>query len=258
MRLATLVAAPPGPERLPPLVIAHGLFGQARNWSALSKRLAAAGRRVVAVDMRHHGATEPAPAGGYEEMAGDLADTMAAEGAGDLLGHSMGGKAAMAMALTRPGGLRRLVVADIAPIAYGGRDHLPYIRAMQAVDLSRVERRSQAEAALADAVPDRALRLFLVQSLELSPEGARWRLELDRLAEAMPRIMGFPELAATWDGPALFLAAGAADYLTPSHRPRIRSLFPGAVFETVEGAGHWLHAEKPEAFLAAVERFLSA
>lgn len=257
MTLATQTAPSEGPETRPPLIVAHGLFGQARNWAGIARRLAQ-GRRVVACDMRHHGANPPMAPGGYEDMGGDLAALVAAEGAADLLGHSMGGKAAMACALLhRPAGLRRLVVADIAPVAYGGRDHLPYIRAMQALDLAAIQRRSQAEAALAEAVPDRPLRLFLVQNLEITPRGARWRLDLPALAQAMPRIMDFPDVDAVWPGPALFLAGGAADYLTPAHHPRIRALFPAAQFDAIPGAGHWLHAEAPEAFVDRVAAFLS-
>ena len=122
------------PTDRPPLVIAHGLFGSARNWGAVAKRLSAE-RQVVAVDLRNHGDSPRSPDNGYEAMAGDLAETIAALGGrADVLGHSMGGKAAMVLALTDPERVGRLVVADIAPVAYG-HSQLELVRAMQALDL---------------------------------------------------------------------------------------------------------------------------
>ncbi|MEO1687943.1 MAG: alpha/beta fold hydrolase [Pseudomonadota bacterium] len=256
MPLHRLATAPEGPETLPPLVIAHGLFGSARNWGGLAKRFAAAGRRVVAVDMRNHGDSFRDPANRYADMAADLAEVLREEGGeADLLGHSMGGKAAMALALSDAGALRRLIVADIAPVAYA-HTHQPYIDAMRAVDLSAVSRRSEADRALAAGVPDRALRAFLLQSLAVGPEGARWKLNLDALSANMADILDWPPIAGAWSGPALFLAGGASDYLTDAHHLGVRRLFPSAHFATVPGAGHWLHAEAPGPFAEAVGAFL--
>lgn len=256
MTLNRLVAAPEGAETRPPLVIAHGLFGSARNWGGLSKRFASDGRRVVAVDMRNHGDSFRDPSQAYEDMAGDLAEVIAEEGGeADLLGHSMGGKAAMAMALTAPRGLRRLIVADIAPVSYA-HSHAEHVAAMRAVDLSGVARRSDVDRALTEGVPDRALRAFLIQSLAVTPEGARWKLNLEALDDQMGSMTGWPEIAGRWDGPALFLYGGASDYVTEAHKPSIEALFPNARFEAIEGAGHWLHAEAPGPFAEAVERFL--
>ena len=272
MPLHRLATAPEGPDTLPPLVIAHGLFGSARNWGGLAKRCAAAGRRVVAVDMRNHGDSFRDPANRYADMAADLAEVLREEGGeADLLGHSMGGKAAMALALSDAGALRRLIVADIAPVAYA-HTHQPYIDAMRAVDLSAVSRRSEADRALADGVPDRALRAFLLQSLAVGPvrapravlphflavgpEGARWKLNLDALSANMADILDWPPIAGAWSGPALFLAGGASDYLTDAHHLGVRRLFPSAHFATVPGAGQWLHAEAPGPFAEAVGAFL--
>ena len=240
----------------PPLVIAHGLFGSARNWSAIAKRLAA-GRQVVAVDMRNHGDSPRSDVNDYPAMAGDLGETIAALGGrADLLGHSMGGKAAMALALTDPDRLRRLIVADMAPVAYD-RSQLPYVRAMEAVDLGRVTRRSEAEAALAPAVPEAAIRAFLAQSVALGPDGASWKLNLPVLGAEMPEIMGWPALAGRFDGPTLFLTGADSDYVGADALPSIRALFPAARVEAIPGAGHWLHADAPAAFIAAVESFLA-
>jgi pimeloyl-ACP methyl ester carboxylesterase len=240
------------PTDRPPLLIAHGLFGSARNWGAVAKRLSA-DREVVAVDMRNHGASPWDPDHSYEALAADLAQVIG-NGTHDVLGHSMGGKAAMVLALTRPGAVRRLVVADIAPVAYGhSQSHL--IDALRAVDLSRVSRRSEAAAQLG-AIPDDGTRAFLLQSLDAG--AGRWTLNLDALEAEMPKIMGFPDLPGSSDVPALFLTGGASDYVRPEHRAPIRALFPAARFASIPGAGHWLHAEMPREFEAAVRVFLDA
>ena len=238
------------PSDRPPLLIAHGLFGSARNWGAVAGRLAA-DREVVAVDMRNHGASPWRDAHRYPDLAADIAETIG-DTPHDVLGHSMGGKAAMVLALTEPAALRRLIVADIAPVPYGHTQaHL--IDAMRAVDLARIERRSDAAAQL-EAVPDDGTRAFLLQSVDV--EARRWTLNLDVLAADMPAIMGFPEVSGAFDAPTLFLTGGASDYVRPEHHGRIRELFPAATFEAIPDAGHWLHAQQPRAFEAAVRAFL--
>ena len=217
MQLASTVHGTPTDR--PPLVIAHGLFGSGRNWGAIARRLAES-RQVVTLDMRNHGDSPKSPDHGYAAMADDLSAAMAAFGGrADLLGHSMGGKAAMVLALTEPERLRRLVVADMAPVAYG-HSQLGYVRAMQAIDLATVARRADADKALAAAVPDPGLRAFFLQSLALGPSGAGWKLNLGALADEMPRIMDFPDLPGRFDGPTLFLTGGRSDYVRPEHWPQ--------------------------------------
>jgi esterase len=245
----------------PGLLIVHGLFGSARNWGAIARRLAD-DRQVVAVDMRNHGASPFRPDHDYPAMAADLAAVIADRGGPvDVLGHSMGGKAAMWLALTTPAAVNRLIVADIAPVAYGhSQSHL--IRAMRGLDLSGLpgppDRRA-ADAALAGAVAEPAVRAFLLQSLDLKSTPPRWRLNLDALEAAMDRITGWPDTTGLppWPGRALFLAGGTSDYVQPAHRPAIRALFPQAIIARIPGAGHWLHAEKPREFEAAVRAFLA-
>ena len=253
MKLRTLHHG--APTGRPPLLVAHGLFGSARNWGAVAKR-PGADRAVAAVDMRNHGASPWDDRHDYEAMAADLGEAVEAAGGAphDVLGHSMGGKAAMVLALRRPELMRRLVVADIAPAAYG-HSQLPLIEAMRGVDPAAVTRRSEAAAQLG-SVPDDGTRAFLLQSLDVG-EG-RWTLNLDALAREMPRIMGFPEIEARFEGPTLFLAGGASDYVRAEHEPAIQRLFPAARIERIEGAGHWLHAEAPRPFEAAVRAFLDA
>lgn len=240
-----------------PLVIAHGLFGSARNWGVIARRLADT-RAVLAVDMRNHGDSPWTDTHGYDEMAHDLAQVITrAGGRADLLGHSMGGKAAMALALTRPELVSRLVVADIAPVAYGhSQRHL--IAAMRGLDLSRLTSRTQADARLAPAIADQAVRAFLLQSLDLGHDPPRWRLNLDLLDAEMDRIIGWPGIQGRYGGAALFLAGGSSDYVRPEHRSLIRALFPSARLARMPGAGHWLHAERPRDFEAVLRGFLDA
>lgn len=238
-----------------PLVIVHGLFGSARNWRVLQKRLSAE-RQVIAVDLRNHGSSFWSDDNSYEALAGDLAEVIEAHGGvADVLGHSMGGKASMVLALTKPDMVRRLIVADIAPVAYG-HTQARHIEAMQAVDMSLVMRRSDAERQLEVTVAEAPLRAFFLQSVELGEHGARWKLNLAALAAEMPEIMGFPEFSGAFDGPVLMLSGAVSDYVKPERRPEILRLFPRAEFEAIAGAGHWLHAEKPREFQTAVDAFL--
>jgi esterase len=232
-----------------PLLIAHGLFGSARNWGVIAKRLSET-RPVIAVDMRNHGASPWYDRHSYQDLAADLAAVIDAPC--DVLGHSMGGKAAMVLALQNPEKVNRLVVADIAPVAYR-HTQLGPITAMRQVDLAGIENRAAARAQLGDlepGVPD-----FLLQSLDMKDR--KWRLNLDVLAREMDQIIGFPDVTGQFEGPTLFLSGGTSDYVQPDHRPMIKALFPNAKFAKIPGAGHWLHAEKPREFEAAVTAFLS-
>jgi esterase len=238
-----------------PLLIAHGLFGSGRNWGVIARRLAER-REVLAVDMRNHGASPWADVQGYAEMAADLAEVIEAHGGrADVLGHSMGGKAAMMLALTREDLVHRLVVADIAPVAYR-HDQNQNVRAMRGLDLAGVTTRAQAEARLAASVPDASLRAFFLQSLDLRAVPPRWRLNLEVLGAEMPKIVGWPDVAGRFEGRVLFLSGGASHYVLPEHRAAILALFPAARFVKIPGAGHWLHAEKPREFEETVAVFL--
>ena len=249
--LNTILHGEPGDA--PPLVIAHGLFGSARNWGVVAKRLSDRGQ-VIAVDMRNHGASPWEDSHSYQDLADDLAEVIAAHGGkADVVGHSMGGKAAMMLALTHPASVRRLVVADIAPVTYT-HSQLPFIEAMRAVDLSGLTRRSEAQEQLAANGVEPALQSFFTQSLDI--QNRRWVLNLDVLEAEMPKIMSFPETTASFDGPALFLSGANSDYVAASHRDTITRLFPNARFAKIPGAGHWIHAEKPREFEAAVRVFL--
>ena len=236
-----------------PVLIVHGLYGSGRNWGVIAKRLSDRGP-VIAVDQRNHGDSFWSDSHSYTDMAGDLADVIEAQGSPmDVVGHSMGGKAAMVLALTRPDLVERLIVADIAPVAYT-HSQIQFIEAMRAVDLSQVEKRSDAAEQLAAYVDDPTLQAFFTQSLDV--KGKRWKLNLDVLAAEMPKILGFPEMDGTFEKPTLFLSGALSNYVTPEARPVIKRLFPMARFAKIPGAGHWLHAEKPREFEASVRAFL--
>ncbi|SIS65444.1 Pimeloyl-ACP methyl ester carboxylesterase [Roseivivax lentus] len=245
-----------GDSDLPPLVIVHGLYGQAKNWTRIARALSDI-RHVVAVDQRNHGASLWADSHGYEDMAADLAHVIEElDRPADVVGHSMGGKAAMMLSLTRPDMVRRLVSADMAPVAYDHDHQSGYIDAMKSVDLDAVSKRSDAAAQLAAHVDDPVLQGFFTQSLDLKEK--RWLLNLDVLGAEMPKILGWPAPEGRFEGPALFLSGGKSDYVTPEMRGPIRDLFPRARFARIADAGHWLHAEKPEAFEATLRAFLTA
>lgn len=241
-----------GDPSLPPLILAHGLYGQARNWTWHAKALSDI-RRIIAVDMRNHGDSPWFDDHSYGAMGDDLAHVL--EAPADLLGHSMGGKAAMVAALTNPSKIRRLIVADIAPVPYD-HNQMDIINAMQALDLHPIARRSQAAQALIEAGIPRDVAGFLSQSLE--PHENRWKFNLDVLGRAMPDILDFPHFDTPFEGPALFLAGADSAYVRREHRAEIKRLFPKARVAKIPDAGHWLHADQPEHVEAAIRAFLTA
>jgi len=249
----------PAAERTgqPTLLIVHGLFGSGRNWGVIARHLADT-RDTVTVDLRNHGFSPRHPTQSYPDMAADLAQVIATlTGPVDLLGHSMGGKAAMLLALTQPALIRRLVVADIAPIAYS-HDQTRNIEAMRGLDLSHLTSRTEADRRLSATLPDPALRAFFLQSLDLKAHPPQWRLNLDVLEAEMPLIVGWPAVTGQFPGAALFLSGAESSYVLPEHRPVIRDLFPKSRFARLPGVGHWLHAEKPRDFEETVRVFLTA
>lgn len=240
-----------------PILLVHGLFGQGRNLGALARRLSAI-RRVVTVDMRNHGDSPHDPDHGYPALAGDLADVIAdLGGRADVAGHSMGGKASMALALTRPDMVRKLAVMDIAPVAYT-HSQSGFIDAMEALDLSTVTRRSEADRLLADRIDIPGIRAFLLQSLDLKSVPPVWRLNLPVLREQMANLVGWPgDLPrGSFDGPVIEIAGDQSDYVTDSGQQALRDYFPQARVIRVKGAGHWLHADAPEAVAEILARFM--
>ncbi|WP_433007076.1 alpha/beta fold hydrolase [Kribbella sp. CA-294648] len=240
-----------------PVVVMHGLFGSSRNWMTAARRLAT-GHRVFAFDLRNHGTSPHTETMSYPEMAADVAETIAGLGVGPvaLVGHSMGGKTAMLTALSHPEVVERLVVVDAAPVGYPPA-FVEYARAMRTADLSAVQRRADVDAQLVEAVPTPGTRAFLLQNLILDDQGARWRPNLPVIEAALPAISGWPEdITGSYDGPTLFIYGGKSDYVQQDHRATIKGYFPQAQYAEIPDAGHWVHAERLDDFLAALTPFL--
>ena len=236
-----------------PLLIVHGLYGSARNWGVISKRLANE-REVFAVDQRNHGDSPWRETQNYFDMAEDLKEFLENFGPMAVLGHSMGGKAAMVLAILEPNLVEKLIIADIAPVSYS-HDNVKYIQAMKNVKLDIIETRGDLLNQLAEIIPDPELQNFFAQSLDVKTKS--WKLNLDVLEREMDNIVSFPNLSGNYEKASLFLSGTLSDYLTVSHRPKIRKLFSNAKFAKITNAGHWLHAEKPREFETAVRSFLS-
>lgn len=258
MRLSVAEA---GAGTCTPVVLLHGLFGAGRNFGAVQRALSAT-RRVLAPDLRNHGDSPRDARMDYAAMAADVAETLRDHGArpAAVVGHSIGGKAAMMLALTDPAAVERLVVCDIAPAPSPG-GLVAYVEALRAIPLRPGLARRDADAALAPAIPEAGIRAFLLSNLVTGTGDAppRWRVDLDAVAAAMPTLEGWeppPPGARPYGGPTLVLRGGRSPYVRPEHEPLFRALFPRARFATVEGAGHWVHADDPAGFLSAVGAFL--
>lgn len=244
----------------PPLLILHGLLGQARNWASQMK-LFARDHRVLAVDLRNHGHSPWAEGMTYEAMADDIA--LLAERVGPpvrIVGHSMGGKVAMVTALKFPELVEKAVVVDISPVRHEHTPFYGYLEAMLALDLSSISRRGQADKLLADAIPSDAERAFLLLNLAAEAgQGLRWRPNLRELYDHLADILDWPDHLFEYQNrePTLFVAGGNSPYIQESHKPAIARLFPNAEYATIPGAGHWVHADQPKAFHETVSAFLN-
>lgn len=242
-----------------PIVILHGLLGSNRNWTSIAKRLAQK-HKVVALDLRNHGSSPWADAMSYSLMAADVRAYIEENALGPvtMIGHSMGGKTAMRLALDAPSLVERLVVVDIAPVDY---DHSTgeYVEALRVLELEGLTSRNAVDERLVADVPEQAIRAFLLQNLVRGETGFTWRANLDALSTAMPRLMSFPTGEHDgFRGPALFLAGASSNYVQPAHRPAIERLFAKADLRSIADAGHWVHAEQPTAFIAHLQHFLES
>lgn len=243
----------------PALVILPGLFGSKRNWTSMARALGDT-RRVITVDLRNHGESPWDDLHDYPSMAADVAALLESLGVGSaaLLGHSMGGKVAMTLALTRPELIERLIVVDIAPVRSTANTRA-VLQAMQDVPLESIRTRSEAKASMAEAVPSAGVRDFLALNLVGGPDGLTWGVNLAALDRNFESILGFPALpeGVRFEKPTLFVAGGRSRYVLPEHHTEIHRLFPSARIETIPAAGHWVHAEAPAEFLATVSGFLA-
>ena len=244
-------------EAGPPLVILHGLYGNQGNWAAHARQLADT-YAVYAFDARNHGQSEWADSMSLVDMVGDVVETLAALGLTrvDLIGHSMGGKTAMLLALLHPQLVRHLVVVDIAPVDY----HKPIdgvLEAMLSLPLEEIGSRPEADQRLAALIPEKGVRDFLLTNLVRSGEdGFRWRINLPVISQYFSAITGWQAPDQAFAGPSLFIRGELSDYVLPEYQPLTLQQFPKAEFTTVAGAGHWVHSEKPEVVQALIREFL--
>ena len=241
------------------MLILHGLFGSSRNWQSLARQYAEH-FDVINVDLRNHGQSFHEPQMDYAVMAEDvvrLMNDLVLTGC-RLIGHSMGGKVAMQLAIEYPAYLQRIVVADIAPVNYQ-HDHNTTLDALSAVELQSVHNRADADEQLQAWIPEAPLRSFLLQNLVRDGQQWRWRVNLEAIENHMPELTGFsmPE-SAQIDVPAQFVYGTRSDYVGESAKAVIKSHFTRATLVPMSGAGHWLHAERPDDFLQLTLDYLLA
>lgn len=247
-------------EQGSPVVFLHGLFGQGRNWTQIAKVIAE-NHRVTLVDLPHHGRSSWSDSFDLEDAAGQVAALWSADEPVALVGHSLGGKVSMVLALQHPEKVERLCVADIAPVAYDtGREFVGYTKALKAMDLDALERRDDADRALSDAVPNPTVRSFLLQNLRRDGDTWRWQANLDVIERDLAEISGWPEGLVRglppYDGPVLWMAGEHSSYVKDEYAPEMDRLFPRNRRVTIKNAGHWLHSEQPEVFTEVLRRFL--
>jgi esterase len=241
----------------PVLLVLHGLYGQQGNWATHARALAE-DFVVHALDARNHGQSPHADSMTLEEMAQDVSDTMDALGVqrAHVLGHSMGGKTAMLLALRQQQRVQSLLVVDIAPVAYA-RGDVEVLQALVDLDLATLDSRSSADARLAASIGSAAVRDFLLTNLVKEGDGGfRWRINLPVLARSFGEIIGWPQVTGSYDGPVLFIKGANSNYILPEHQAATLALFPRARLKTVQGAGHWVHSEKADAFRKLARDFL--
>lgn len=241
----------------PPVVIAHGLFGSASNWQSVAKALAD-DYQVFSVDLRNHGRSPHDDDMSYRAMAADLKEFVDQHCGGHacLVGHSMGGKAVMAAALTTPDSVDRLVVVDVAPVTYQsalGR----YAELMHSVPLDQITSRTDADQYLRAEIPEAMVRSFLLHNLRRDGDkNWYWQVNLPVIIRDLPTIADFPTFSATFDKSVLFIGGMNSDYLAEQHWPSARKLFPSARREMLADAGHWVHAEQPEQVTGLIRQLL--
>ena len=242
------------------VVFLHGLFGQGRNWTQIAKALAD-DHRTTLVDLPHHGQSGWPEHFDFLNIADQVAGLLATDDPVTLVGHSLGGKVAMILALRHPDIVERLCVVDVSPVGYGSaREFVGYIDAMRRMDLGSLGQRSDAEVALASAVPNDTVRGFLLQNLRRDGDSWRWQVNLDVLGAEIDEVSGWPEerLAglAPYDGPVLWIGGARSDYVLDEYAPAMDRWFPRNRRVTVKNAGHWIHSEQPDVFVQVLRQFL--
>ncbi len=245
----------------PLVAFCHGLFGQGKNWTTIAKAVAE-DHRVLLIDMPHHGRSPWNDSFDYIDVADEVAALFSAEDPVALVGHSMGGKASMVLALRHPELVERLCVVDVSPVAYdSGSEFSGYIEALLGLDLTTLERRGEADEALTEAVPNPTVRSFLLQNLRHHDGSWSWQPNLRVLGRDLDKLGGWPEqaLAGTppYDGRTLWVNGQQSDYVRDDYVAAMDRWFPRNRRVTIKGAGHWVHSEQPQVFIEVLRRFLA-
>ncbi|HED3851948.1 esterase [Enterobacter soli] len=253
MKLNTRAQSAQSPNNNSPIVLVHGLFGSLDNLGVLARDLVT-DHDILQVDMRNHGLSGRSPEMTYAAMAQDLLDTLDANHLEKvtLIGHSMGGKAVMAMTALAPERISGLVVIDVAPVDYDVRRHDEIFAAINAVTDAGVSTRQQAAAIMREHLNEEGVVQFLLKSFV----DGQWRFNVPVLWDQYSEIVGWQPVPA-WQSPTLFVRGGNSPYVTEACRDELIRQFPEARAHVIAGAGHWVHAEKPEAVLRAIRRYLS-
>ena len=240
-----------------PLIILHGLFGMLDNWQTVAKRLAEH-YTVFIVDQRNHGRSPHFPEMDYGLMANDLKEFLESQWVykAHIMGHSMGGKTAMQFALDHPEMTEKLIVVDMSPKAYPG-GHEAIFDALLALDLAKVEGRGDALSFLEGRIEEEGVRLFLMKNLSRQKTGGYvWKMNLSAIYQHYADILAPIESELPFEGECLFLGGEHSNYIQPDDHPNIHALFPQAHIQTIPQAGHWIHADQPQALIQAVRAFL--
>lgn len=239
-----------------PVILLHGLFGSMRNLGFIARPLAQS-FKVYLLDQRNHGDSVHLSNMTYQEMADDVVRFMDQQElqTAHIVGHSMGGKTAMQLALSQPQRVDRLVVADIAPVAYPRR-HDSILEGLNQVQAAQVKTRKEADAILATYVAEADVRAFLLKSLMANTNGQlSFKFNLKDIERNYEQIIAAPS-GQPFHGPTLFIKGATSAYIQAQHKEQVLSLFPNAQMKIIAGAGHWLHAEKPALFNRLVNEFL--
>lgn len=244
-----------------PLIILHGLFGQSDNWNTLAKRFGTEGFHVFTVDQRNHGLSPHSDEWDYAIMAADIKEFIDHHKLKDpiLLGHSMGGKTVMFFELNYPGVASKIIVADIAPREYQPH-HDSVLKGLKEVDLTKTKTRKEAEETLNLFITDFGTKQFLLKNIfwkDTANNVMDWRFNLQVISREYDNIrVAVPE--KTSQVTTLFIRGEKSDYISDSDIADIKSRFPNYILRTIAGAGHWVHAEKPDEFFKEVISFIKA
>ncbi len=240
-----------------PLIVLHGLFGMSDNWLSIGRQLANF-CRVFLLDLRNHGQSPHSTQMNYSLMAEDVVEFLTDHQVEQpvILGHSMGGKVAMTLALNYQALISELIVVDIAPRAYTHSHFKRFLQSLLKLDLSRFKTRAEIDQALAQTIPQLAIRQFLLKNLKRTPQGFAWKLNLTAIYHNLENILSAVQSSHPFSKPTLFVRGEKSDYITTADHATILQLFPKAKIKTIAGATHWVHADAPQQLLNEVKDFL--